>query len=85
MAQTAAEYLEALETERDVLQAKLTAIASDGASYSLPGALVNSSGGVGSNHGEFYERWQKRLATINSEISELTDQDVLLREGRGTA
>lgn len=84
MAQTTAEYIAALAEERDVLQAKLKAIA-DVTDFTVAGSKPNSSGTVNVNHGEFYERWQKRLATINAEIAELSEQDVYLAEGRGVA
>lgn len=85
MAQTPAEYLAALEEERDVLQAKLKAIA-DNTDFSAAGAIPNASGGpLSVNHSEFYERWQRRLKTINEEIVELQDGEAYLRESRGVA
>lgn len=83
MAQTTAEYIAALEEERDVLQAKLKAIADNGDSYSVPGALVNSSGSVGADHAEFYARWQKRLDAIYKELKELRNEEVYFAERRG--
>jgi len=82
VAQTTAEYISALEEERDVLQAKLKAIA-DNSDYSAPGALVNATGSVSADHAEYYARWQKRLATINAELEELTGQEVYLSVSRG--
>lgn len=82
MAQTAAEYLAALEEERDVLQAKLKAIA-DCDDFSAAGAKPNAPANV--DHGEFYERWQRRLASINAEIEELQSHEPYLRESRGVA
>jgi hypothetical protein len=85
MAQTSAEYLDSLLEERDVLQAKLKAIA-DNATFSTAGAAPNANGGpLNVDHGEFYERWQRRLKTINEEIAELQDGEAYLRESRGVA
>ncbi len=83
MALTTALYIAELETERDVLQAKLKAIA-DVTDFTVAGSLPNASGPMSMNHGEFYDRWQRRLKTINEELAELREQDVYMAEYRGS-